>query len=127
VKNAVWPTISQRVLNIHLYIGQPEGYEDPDHLDKACLILESIYSPKQLTRAWWEDLSDCFNKIRQQQTSSDQALGFHHLLFILGHVDNILIVGNKSKLRKQRVRIHDRYKFKGLGPVSKYIGMMIDY
>ena len=104
---------------------QPEGYTNNPKL--VCKMMKSIYGLKQSARAWWEDLNRTLEQIQLKKTHSDNALWIRHLLFILGHVDDILIIGMRHEVDETKAHIHQKYNFKDLGPVSrsKYIGMMI--
>ena len=106
-----------------IYMAQPEGYDDST--GRVCLRHKSIYDLKQSARAWWEDLSNTLSAIDLRQTTADQALWIRQLLFLLSHVDDVLIVGNRAEVDSTKDHLHRHYKFKDLGPVSKYIGMVI--
>ena len=106
-----------------IYMAQPEGYDDST--GRVCLMRKSIYGLKQSARAWWEDLNHTLSAINLRQTTADQALWIRQLHFLLSHVDDVLIVGNRTEVDSTKDHLNCHYKFKDLGPVSKYIGMVI--
>src|SRR5713101_8023593 len=40
------------LLDEEIYMKQPEGFIDPDHPDKVCLLNKAIYRLKQASRTW---------------------------------------------------------------------------
>ena len=106
-----------------IYMAQPEGYDDST--GRVCLMHKSIYGLKQSARAWCEDLNTTLNSINLRQTTADQGLWIRRLHFLLSHVDDVLIVGNRTEVNSTKDHLKSHYKFKDLGPVSKYIGLVI--
>ena len=76
------------------------------------LMLKSIYGLKQSARAWWQHLDDCLKQIELIRTPADEALWIRRLLFLLGHVDNIIIAGTKKETNETKPHISKRYKIK---------------
>lgn len=108
-----------------IYMAQPEGYVDSSAPDKVCLMVKSIYGLKQSARAWWEDLHRTLTNIQLRRTSPDLALWFRDQHFILGHVDDVLLIGSRQQVDASKDHIRKHYNFKDLGPISRYIGMNI--
>ena len=40
------------LLDEEIYMEQPQGFIDPDHPNKVCLLHKAIYGLKQASRAW---------------------------------------------------------------------------
>ncbi|GKE36329.1 retrovirus-related pol polyprotein from transposon TNT 1-94, partial [Tanacetum coccineum] len=43
-------------LKDEVYIAQPDGFVDPDHLEKVYLLRKALYGLKQAPRAWYDEL-----------------------------------------------------------------------
>nr|GFA48651.1 putative ribonuclease H-like domain-containing protein [Tanacetum cinerariifolium] len=41
-----------------VYVCQPLGFEDPDHLDKVYKVVKALYGLHQAPRAWYETLAN---------------------------------------------------------------------
>nr|GEV76159.1 putative reverse transcriptase domain-containing protein [Tanacetum cinerariifolium] len=45
------------LLKEKVYVAQPDGFVDPDHLEKVYRIRKALYGLKQAPRAWYDELS----------------------------------------------------------------------
>nr|GEV89953.1 Gag-Pol polyprotein [Tanacetum cinerariifolium] len=44
-------------LNEEVYVAQPDGFVDPDHLEKVYRLRKALYRLKQVQRTWYDELS----------------------------------------------------------------------
>nr|GEY68185.1 hypothetical protein [Tanacetum cinerariifolium] len=44
-------------LKEEVYVGQPDGFVDPDHLEKVYRLRKALYGLKQAPRVWYDELS----------------------------------------------------------------------
>lgn len=82
-------------------MSQPQGYEDPDHLDWVCEVSRSLYGLKQSLRQWNSELHTILISHGLSQSTHDPTLYYLHknekLVGLLTvHVDDIAVVGEPS-------------------------------
>nr|GEU41045.1 putative ribonuclease H-like domain-containing protein [Tanacetum cinerariifolium] len=86
VKSAfLYGTIKEEV-----YVCQPLGFEDPDHLDKVYKVIKALYSLHQAPRAWYETLATYLLENGFQRGIIDRTL------FIKKQKGDILLVKQKN-------------------------------
>ncbi|GJU14251.1 putative ribonuclease H-like domain-containing protein [Tanacetum coccineum] len=82
VKNAfLYGTIKKEV-----YVTQPPGFKDPDHLDKVYKVVKALYGLHQAPRAWYETLANYLLSNGFKRGKIDQTL------FIKKQKGDILLV-----------------------------------
>ncbi|GKC73940.1 retrovirus-related pol polyprotein from transposon TNT 1-94 [Tanacetum coccineum] len=59
-------------LKEEVYVAQPEGFVDPDHLEKVYLLRKALYGLKQAPRAWYDELSN-FSMSKSFTKDADHA------------------------------------------------------
>nr|GFC78952.1 retrotransposon protein, putative, unclassified [Tanacetum cinerariifolium] len=45
-------------LKKEVYVAQPDGFDDPDHLEKVYYLRKALYGLKQAPKAWHDELSN---------------------------------------------------------------------
>nr|GFB47801.1 putative ribonuclease H-like domain-containing protein [Tanacetum cinerariifolium] len=73
-----------------VYICQPPGFEDPEHLDKVYKVVKALYGLHQAPRAWYETLATYLLENGFQRGTIDQTL------FIKKQQKDILLVKQKK-------------------------------
>nr|GEX23820.1 putative reverse transcriptase domain-containing protein [Tanacetum cinerariifolium] len=100
VKSAfLYGTIEEEV-----YVCQPPGFEDLDHLDKVYKVVKALYGLHQALRAWYEALANYLLENRFHKGQIDQTL------FIKKEKGDILLVQIYVKQKKDVIFIsQDKY------------------
>nr|GEY19815.1 retrovirus-related Pol polyprotein from transposon TNT 1-94 [Tanacetum cinerariifolium] len=81
-------------LKEEVYVSQPEGFVDPDHLTHVYRLKKSLYGLNQAPRAWYDTLSwflldDKFSKGEVDSTLFTRKAG-KHILLVQIYVDDII-------------------------------------
>lgn len=133
-----WPIHQLDVKNAFLhgelrekvYMHQPLGYRDQNHLDHVCLLCKSLYGPKQAPRTWYKQFanyvishgftnSKCDNSLFIYQKGSDMA-------YILLYVDDIILTASSNTLRLSIMGfLISEFAMKDLGPLNYFLGIAV--
>ena len=89
------------LLDEEIYMEQPQGFIDPDHPHKVCLLKKAIYGLKQASRAWNLQFHGVLLDLGFTCTRSDAGV-YHRqddggILIIILYVDDITILGDNLK------------------------------
>jgi len=118
------------LLDEEIYMEQPQGFIDPDHPDKVCLLKKAIYGLKQASRAWNQQFHGVLLGLGFTRTRSDAGV-YHRqddggTLIIILYVDDITILGDNLKsVNKLKVTLSNRYEMTDLGEIDSYLGVRI--
>ncbi|GKE33080.1 retrovirus-related pol polyprotein from transposon TNT 1-94 [Tanacetum coccineum] len=88
-------------LKEEVYVAQPEGFVDPDHLEKVYRQRKALYGLKQAPRAWYDELlnflmSKGFTKGTIDPTLLTIRYG-EHILLVQIYVDDIIFGSTNLK------------------------------
>src|SRR6267154_1089202 len=113
-----------------LYIEQPQGFIDPDHPHKVCLLQKAIYGLKQASCVWNQQFHSVLQDLHFTRTHSDAGV-YHHqddrgTLIIILYVNDITILGDNLKnVEKIKTTLSNRYEMTNLGEIESYLGVQI--
>jgi hypothetical protein len=118
------------LLDEEIYMEQPEGFVDPDHPDKVCLLKKAIYGLKQASRAWNQQFHGVLLELGFTRTRSDAGV-YHRqddggTLIIILYVDDITIFGDSlENVTNLKATLSKRYEMTDLGEIESYLGIRI--
>ena len=120
------------ILKEKVYMAQPQGYVDPAFPKHVCLLHKALYSLKQAPRAWFERFTTQLLHIGFCASTADGNLFIlRHdscIVFLLLHVDDIIITGNKSNFVTSIIKLLGMdFDLKDLGLLHYFLGLQIDY
>lgn len=114
-------------LDEDIYMKQPPGFQNGK---KVCKLNKSLYGLKQAARVWNQALHNVLINSGCRQNNADKC--FYTLkkeekvVYILIHVDDILVVGNDMQLMDFVMNsVKSRFEIKDLGEVKHYLGIEI--
>ncbi|GJU48017.1 putative ribonuclease H-like domain-containing protein [Tanacetum coccineum] len=102
VKSAfLYGTIEEEV-----YVTQPPGFKDPDHLDKVYKVVKALYGLHQAPRAWYETLANYLLGNGFKRGKIDQILFIKKqkgdILLIQVYVNDIIFGSTNKDLLQQK-------------------------
>ena len=118
------------VLEEEIYMEQPQGFVDPEHPNKVCLLKKAIYGLKQASRAWNQQFHGVLLDIGFARTRSDAGV-YHHqddggITIIILYVDDIMILSDSiDNIKQVKAALISRYEMTDLGEISSYLGVNI--
>ena len=118
------------LLDEEIYMEQPEGFVDPDHPDKVCLLKKAIYGLKQASRAWNLQFHGVLLELGFTRTRSDAGV-YHReddggTTIIILYVDDITIISDSLKnINQVKSTLSKRYEMTDLGEIDSYLGVNI--
>nr|GEV47451.1 hypothetical protein [Tanacetum cinerariifolium] len=96
-------------LKKEVYVAQPDGFIDPDHLDKVYRLRKALYGLKQALKAWYDELSNFL-------ISNGFAKGTIDLtLFTIRYEEDILLVQIYAKYALEILKKHGMEKGESIG------------
>ena len=88
-----------------VYVKQPLGFKDPEHLNKVCKVIKALYGLHQAPRAWYERLSTFLLQHGYRRGAIDKTLFIKRdkkdIMLVQVYVDDIIFGGTKQSMVKE--------------------------
>ena len=118
------------VLEEEIYMEQPQGFIDPEHPYKVCLLKKAIYSLKQASCTWNLQFHGVLLGIGFMRTRLDA--GVYHCqddggtTIIILYVDDITILSDSiDSISQVKAALTSCYEMTDLREISSYLGVNI--
>nr|GEX44389.1 putative ribonuclease H-like domain-containing protein [Tanacetum cinerariifolium] len=124
VKSAfLYGTIEEEV-----YVCQPLGFEDPDHLNKVYKVVKELYGLHQALKAWYETLATYLLENSFQRGTIDQTLFIKKqkgdILLVQIYVDDIIFgATNKALCKSFENLMKDRFQMSYMEELTFFLGL----
>nr|GEX29779.1 retrovirus-related Pol polyprotein from transposon TNT 1-94 [Tanacetum cinerariifolium] len=117
-------------LKEEVYVAQPEGFVDPDHLEKFYRLRKALYGLKQAPRAWYNELSKFLTSKGFTKGTIDPTLFTiryrEDILLVQIYVDDIIFGSTNHKYSKYFENLmHSRFKMSLMGEMKFFLGLQI--
>ncbi|GKC57575.1 retrovirus-related pol polyprotein from transposon TNT 1-94, partial [Tanacetum coccineum] len=118
------------LLKEEVYVAQPDGFIDPDHLEKVYRLRKALYGLKQAPRAWYDKLSNFlmskgFTKGIIDPTLFTIRYG-DDILLVQIYVDDIILKSTNPKFSKRFKKLmHSRFEMSLMGGMKFFLGLQI--
>ncbi|GKB10068.1 retrovirus-related pol polyprotein from transposon TNT 1-94 [Tanacetum coccineum] len=118
------------LLKEEVYVAQPEGFVDPDHLEKVYLLRKALYGLKQAPRAWYDELYNFLMSKGFTTGTIDPTLFKikygEDILLVQIYVDNIIFWSTNLKYSKIFEKLmHSRFEMSLMGEMKFFLGLQI--
>ncbi|GKC91389.1 putative ribonuclease H-like domain-containing protein, partial [Tanacetum coccineum] len=113
-----------------IYVCQPPGFEDPDHLDKVYKVVKALYGLHQAPRAWYDTLATYLLSNGFQRGQIDQTLFIKsqkgHILLVQIYVDDIIFGSTKKELCDEFEKLmKDKFPMSSMGELTFFLGLQV--
>ncbi|GJT14317.1 retrovirus-related pol polyprotein from transposon TNT 1-94 [Tanacetum coccineum] len=117
-------------LNEEVYVAQPDGFIDPDHLKKVYRLRKALYGLKQAPRAWYDELSNFLMSKGFTKGTIDPTLFTirygEDILLVKIYVDDIIFGSTNLKFSKRFEKLmHSRFEMSLMGEMKFFLGLQI--
>ncbi|GJV97678.1 retrovirus-related pol polyprotein from transposon TNT 1-94 [Tanacetum coccineum] len=117
-------------LKEEVYVCQPEGFVDPDHLTHVYRLKKALYGLKQAPRAWYDTLSrflldNKFSKGAVDPTLFTRKTG-KHILLVQIYVDDIIFASTDPKACDIfSNEMSSKFQMSMMGQMSFFLGLQV--
>ncbi|GKB66464.1 retrovirus-related pol polyprotein from transposon TNT 1-94 [Tanacetum coccineum] len=117
-------------LKEEVYVSQPEGFVDPDHLKHVYHLKKALYGLKQAPRAWYDTLSrfrldNQFSKGAVDLTLFTRKIG-KHILLVQIYVDDIIFsLTDPKACDKLSNEMSSKFQMSMMGQMSFSLGLQV--
>lgn len=123
-------TFLHGVLEEHVYMKQPLGYEDSDHPHHVCKLDKALYGLKQAPRAWYSRLSSRLEELgfTPSQTNTSLFIYNHNgnIIYMLIYVDDIIIASSFVQATQDLLsQLHKDFAIKDMGDLHYFLGIEV--
>ncbi|GJW61018.1 retrovirus-related pol polyprotein from transposon TNT 1-94 [Tanacetum coccineum] len=117
-------------LKEEVYVAQPEGFVDPDHLEKIYRLRKALYGLKQAPKAWYDELSKFLMSKGFTKGTIDPTLFMirygEDILLVQIYVDDIIFGSTNPKFSKRFEKLmHNRFEMSLMGEMIFFLGLQI--
>lgn len=113
----LYPDIDKTV-----YLQQPLGFRLDE---RVCRLNKALYGLCQSAKCWYEHLDATLTSRAFRRLNADYALWTNGRVWIVAHVDDLLIIGNRLCVDQVKRYLGSVYKISNLGSASIFIGLHI--
>nr|GEZ24211.1 retrovirus-related Pol polyprotein from transposon TNT 1-94 [Tanacetum cinerariifolium] len=113
-----------------VYVAQPDGFVDLDHLEKVYRLKKALYGLKQAPRAWYDERSKFLTSKGFTKGTIDSTLVTiihgEDILLVQIYVDDIIFGYTNPKYTKHFEKLmHSRFEMSLMGEMKFVLGLQI--
>ena len=124
-------TLLNRILKEEVYIGQPEGFVDPEKSGMVCRLHKALYGLKKAPRAWYERLYNYIVKIGFEKTNDNNNIYLKSkkgkgILLAEIFVDDIIFGGKFYLCKIFSQEMMSEFEMSMFGEIKEFMGLQIN-
>ncbi|GKE22677.1 retrovirus-related pol polyprotein from transposon TNT 1-94, partial [Tanacetum coccineum] len=117
-------------LKEEVYVAQPDGFIDPDHLEKVYRLRKALYGLKQAPRVWYDEPSNFLMSKGFTKGTIELTLFTirykEDILLVQIYVDDIIFGSTNPKYFKKFEKLmHSRFEMSLMGEMKFFLGLQI--
>ena len=118
-------------LEEEVYVEQPPGFENADHMDFVYLLFKALYGLKQAPRTWYDTLSQFLLENGFTRGVIDKTL-FHkmhkdEMILVQVYVDDIIFGSTNDNLCKRFAKLmQSKYEMSMMGELTYFLGLQVN-
>nr|GEU89960.1 retrovirus-related Pol polyprotein from transposon TNT 1-94 [Tanacetum cinerariifolium] len=115
-------------LKEEVYVTQPDGFVDPDHLEKFYRLMKALYGLKQALKAWYDELLKFLIPKGFTKGTIDPTLFTirytEDILLVQIYIDDIIFGSTNPKYTKRVEKLmHNRFEMSLMGEMKFFLGL----
>ena len=114
-------------LEEEVYVEQPPGFENADHMDFVYLLFKALYGLKQAPRIWYDTLSQFL--LENGFTSHRLFHKMHkdEMILVQVYIDDIIFGSTYDNLCKRFVKLmQSKYEMSMMGELTYFLGLQVN-
>lgn len=113
-------------LHENVFMSQPSGFANPEFPTHVCKLNKAIYSLRQASRAWYDELKSYLISLKFKPTISDSSLFLlktsSSIILVLVYIDDIIVTGSSpAHISTFISHISTKFSLKDLGQLSYFL------
>jgi hypothetical protein len=122
-------TFLNGVVDVEVYIKQPQGFEVEDMKTHVCKLKKALYGLKQTPRDWYGRINSFLTSLGFTKSKEYSNLYFKVMndesMILLLYVDALFLTGEENLITKCKKKISAEFEMKDLGLMHYFLGFEV--
>jgi hypothetical protein len=117
------------VIEVEVYIEQPQGFEVEDRKSHVCRLKKALYRLNQAPRAWYGRIDSFLTSLGFTKSKADYNLYFKVMndepIILLLYVDELFLTRVEKLITECKKRLASEFEMKDLGLMHYFLGLEV--
>jgi hypothetical protein len=122
-------TFLNGVIEVEVYIEQPQGFEVEDRKSHVCKLKKDLYRLKQAPRTWYGWIDSFLTSLGFTKSKEDSNLYFKvmndELVILFLYVDDLFLTGEEKLIIECKKSLALEFEMKDLGLMHYFLGLEV--